>query len=347
MDDTLLSAAVWRASDQWQTEDDPVDLRMRVHGTWGRHFLGGAVGIALVAAMFRGMFNGFVAPVVLGLGAAALVAAAAWRWGTVGRWMPTVKTLLARGASRRVAAVVVGHRGNSAVVVAEGRYLRVRPAAWAVRQVIARTGEITVFGPDAKGNAVVFVDSQPTPLPAKVVSAPAQIGAEPIAPVSWHGAEDEVPMSYARKHARLQWLGPVAMLIAIAGFVIDANRHELAFDVNWFFAAILALSAVCVPASTYVQLRLPRLVAAGQWQQYQAVVLGWRSEGSQWAAADLSVQLSRTDGELRRMVVKTAPVEVVAHINATGTLWVIDPGTGRLTAAGVPGYPVVAPARFQ
>jgi hypothetical protein len=203
-----------------------------------------------------------------------------------------------------------------------------------------------VFGPDAKGNAVVFVDSQPTPLPAKVVAAPAQLGAEPIAPVSWRGVEDDVAMSYARKHARLQWLAPVAMLIVIAGFVIDATRHEPAFDVNWLFAATLALSAVCFPASTYAQLLLPRLVAAGQWKQYQAVVLGWRSESSQWAAADLSVQLSRTDGELRRMVVKAAPVEVVAQINATGTLWVIDPGAGRLTAAGVPGFPVVAPARF-
>ncbi|QUQ69872.1 hypothetical protein [Kutzneria sp. CA-103260] len=342
MDDTLLSAAVWRATDQWQVEDDPVELRMRVHGKLSGYLLGSATGLVLFAVLWCAVLGGIAAPVALGLVAVAAVALAGWLRVIVGR----AKAVLADGVSRRVAAVVVAHRGMSAVVAAEGRYLRVRPITWPRWQVIARTGEITVVGPDAKGNAVVFVDSQPTPLPAKVVAAPEQVGAEPIARVSWQGAEDDVPMAYARQQARRLWLQVAAVLVVVAGFAIDAVRDESAFPTNGSFAALLALSMVFFPVSVSAQLRLPRLLAAGQWKQYQAVVLGWRSEGERQGTADLSVQLSRTDGELRRMVVKAAPVEVVAHVNATGTLWVIEPAGGRFTAVGVPGYPVAAPAKF-
>jgi hypothetical protein len=250
------------------------------------------------------------------------------------------------GVRRRVAAVVVAHRGISAVIATEGRYLRVRPIAWPMWQVIARTGEITVVGPDAKGNAVVFVDSQPAPLTAKIVAAPERVEADPVARVSWHGAEDEIPMAYARQQVRRLWLQPGALLVAVAGFAIDAVLDGAAWAGNGSVAALFALCLAGFPFAAAAMLRLPRLLAAGQWKQYQAVLLSWRSDGQQWGAADLSVQLSRTDGELRRMVVKAAPVEVVAHVNATGTLWVIDSAEGRLTAAGVPGYPVAAFAKF-
>ncbi len=340
MDDTLLSAAVWRASDEWQIDDDPVDLHLRVREKFSNILLASAVGLVLFAALSHTVFGAIAGPVAMGLLAVAAVVLAVWIKANVGR----VKSVA--GVRRRVAAVVVAHRGISAVIATEGRYLRVRPIAWPMWQVIARTGEITVVGPDAKGNAVVFVDSQPAPLTAKIVAAPERVEADPVARVSWHGAEDEIPMAYARQQVRRLWLQPGALLVAVAGFAIDAVLDGAAWAGNGSVAALFALCLAGFPFAAAAMLRLPRLLAAGQWKQYQAVLLSWRSDGQQWGAADLSVQLSRTDGELRRMVVKAAPVEVVAHVNATGTLWVIDSAEGRLTAAGVPGYPVAALAKF-
>ncbi|MFC0429379.1 hypothetical protein [Kutzneria buriramensis] len=350
MDDTLLSVAAWRPAEQWQADDESVELCMKVYMTRGRYVLLTAGVLVAWAAVLIALGASTALAVAFLIIAVAMVGLTGWRWFVVGRWLPAAKALLSGSPSHRLPAVVVAHKDTGTVVAVGDRYLRVRLLSWGMRQVIARTGEITLVGPDVKGNAVVFVDGQPAPLPARVVAKPAQTTVEPVVPVSRNGAQDAVPMSHARQRARALLIPFAAPLLVIVALVYDATqpiplltdvRIEALAIYSWPIAAFGALAMLAGLITVSPQLRLPKLLAAGQWQEYQAVALSWRGE-SRRPVADLTVQLTRTNGELRRMVVKAAPVELVAHVHATGTLWIIDAGT----AAGVPGYPIAAPARF-
>ncbi len=340
MDDTLLSAAVWRASDEWQIDDDPVDLHLRVREKFSNILLASAVGLVLFAALSHTVFGAIAGPVAMGLLAVAAVVLAVWIKANVGR----VKSVA--GVRRRVAAVVVAHRGISAVIATEGRYLRVRPIAWPMWQVIARTGEITMIGPDAEGNAVVFVDGQPTPLPAKVVEAPEPTEAEPIARVSVNGAEDEVPQWYAARHARIQWIPFSAVFTVFVALVYDmqlASHLPVAF--TWAYAVLAVILLLGPVFGARDQIRLSKLLSAGQWQAYPVTVETWKGS-AQRPFADLTVKLGVPGGEYQ-LVVKHASVELVANISATGTLWMVGlPKGAKSAAVGVPGHPIVAPARF-
>ncbi|MEV6603475.1 hypothetical protein [Kutzneria sp. NPDC051319] len=129
-----------------------------------------------------------------------------------------LKKLLAGSPSRRVTARVVAYRLGRTAVAAGDVHLRVLFADRGLRQVIANTGEITLVGPDAHGRAVVFVDGQPTPLPAKVVAVAEQ--SEPESTV-------DVPKWFVARQAGLYWLTLAGALLAVAGFAYDAQQPIL------------------------------------------------------------------------------------------------------------------------
>jgi hypothetical protein len=221
-------------------------------------------------------------------------------------------------------------------------HLQVLPATWGVQQVIARTGEITVVGPDPEGHAVVFVDGLPAPLPAKVVEAPEPTEAEPIAPVSVNGAEDRLPNWLATRNARLNQLPVVLALVVLVGIVLEAQNPQAQMIYTITFAAMILIAAIPVALMPSDQLRLRTLLAAGQWQAHPVTVVESKADARR-PVAGLTLVLA--DGQ--RLSIKLAFPELVANISATGTLWMVGmPGRRKGAAVGVPGYPIISAARF-
>ncbi len=347
MEDTQLAVAVWRPAEQWQTEDPAVELRMQVYRRRGRTMVIGIVVSLVLAAVASGFLRHVTGLTVLFLFNAVRLVVAGIRYQIrFGGWLKAARELLVGSPGHRVAAKVVAHRGSSTVLAIGPTHLRVRPVNWGVRQIIARTGEITMIGPDAEGNAVVFVDGQPTPLPAKVVEAPEPTEAEPIARVSVNGAEDEVPQWYAARHARIQWIPFSAVFTVFVALVYDmqlASHLPVAF--TWAYAVLAVILLLGPVFGARDQIRLSKLLSAGQWQAYPVTVETWKGS-AQRPFADLTVKLGVPGGEYQ-LVVKHASVELVANISATGTLWMVGlPKGAKSAAVGVPGHPIVAPARF-
>jgi hypothetical protein len=356
VDDTHLSAAVWRPAEHWQTEDESVEWCMKMYRALGRMPLYG-VGMLLLLVLPGFLMSSVRAVAVLCLLAGIGLTAVAIAWHLlVGRWLPAAGQLLADSPRQRIEAVVVGHRRSGTTLAVGSMYLRVRLFHWGLRQVVARSGEITLVGPDDKGNAVVFVDGQPTPLPAEVVMAPELSEPEPPARVSWRGAEDDVPQWYAAWLVRLRWIAVAGAVLPIPAFAYDAQqpmvvivRPEISGTASfiWFYAISFAVLALCALYLAVGQRRLTKLLGAGQWQGYPATVLRWRGEPRR-PHADLMLRLHLPDGASMPVLVKHASVQLMANVNVTGTLWMIGtPKAGKLTAVGVPGHPIVATARFS
>ncbi|QUQ69871.1 hypothetical protein [Kutzneria sp. CA-103260] len=344
MEDTRLSFAVWRPAEQWQTEDPAVELRMQVYARRGRTVVVGFVVSLALAVVASAFLRHLTALSALFLLSAVLTAIGGIRHQLrLGGWLKAAKDLLTGNPSHRVAARVVAHKGNSTVLAVGQTHLRVRPVSWGIRQVIARTGEITMVGPDTEGHAVVFVDGQPTPLPAKVVEAPEPTEAEPIARVSANGAEDEVPRWYATRHARIQWIPFGYALIVLAALAYDAQQAR--YTSLWIYVVVLVACLVGGLFRVADQVRLPKLLAAGQWRAHPVTVEAWKGDARR-PFADLTLKLGVPGGE-QRLVVKHASAELVANISATGTLWMVGtPRDNKSAAVGVPGHPILAPARF-
>jgi hypothetical protein len=356
VDDTHLSVAVWRPAEHWQTEDESVEFCMKMYRALGRSPLYG-IGALLLLVLPDFLMSSVRAVGVLGLLAGIGLVAVAIAWHRlVGRWLPAAGQLLASSPRQRVEARVVGHRRSGAILAVGPMYLRVRLLHWGLRQVVARSGEITLVGPDDKGNAVVFVDGHPVPLPAEVVTTPEMSEAEPPARVSWRGAEDDVPQWHAAQLARLRWIAFAGAVLPIPAFAYDAQqpmvvivRPEISGTAgfNWIYVFGWAVFALLALHLAVGQQRLTKLLGAGQWQGYPATVLRWRGE-SRRPYADLMLRLHLPDGASVPVLVKHAPVQLTANVNVTGTLWVIGtPKAGKLTAVGVPGHPIVATARFS
>lgn len=355
MEDARLTVAVWRPSDQWQTDDEAVELQLLKYRAQGRYPLLGVGVLLMIVLLDAVMGSVHVVAALCVLGALAQLSVIVMRHVQVGRWLPAARRLLAGGQGRRVAARVVGHRRGVATLAAGDQCLRVRRLDWGLRQVVARNGEITLLGPDADGDAVVFVDGHPAPLPARVVPAPETAEAEPIARVSWRGAEDEVPNWQATRQARIRWVVVGVLVLVTAAFVYDAQQPTAVTGrpgvggtatYNWFYAALVAFITLSTLFAALAQQRLPKLLAAGAWQGHPATVLTWKGEARR-STAVLTLRLSLPGGESLPVTVKLAAAELVANIKATGTVWLIGtPTAGRSTAVGVPGHPIVTTARF-
>lgn len=346
MEDTQLSVAVWRPAESWQAEDQAVELRLKLYRLRVRNAITGVVVSLVIAALALAIQPYFyVVGGLFVLNAVRLVVAGIRHQIRFGRWLPAAASLLNGNPGHRVAARIVAHKGDRAVLAVGPTHLQVLPVNWGLRQVIARTGEITMVGPDSEGHAVAFVDGVPAPLPAKVVPAPESTTAEPVAPVSLNGAEDPVPNWIATRVARLQWIPQVAVVVVLAGIVVEAQSSRAVMIYAVTFAVMLAIVAILVALMPSDQMRLPKLLAAGQWQAHPVTVETWKGDGRR-PVAELVLLLGVPGGQ-HRLVIKYASAELTANISATGTLWMVGmPKDRRGAAVGVPGYPIVSAARF-
>ncbi|MEV6603474.1 hypothetical protein [Kutzneria sp. NPDC051319] len=346
MDNTQISAAVWRPAEQWQADDTAVELRLKVMRRYPRNAIIG-IAVSLVLALLVSAFRPHVTAlsVVFVLNAVRLVVVGVRHQVRFGRWLTASKDLLVGNPSQRVGARIVTHKGDRTVLSVGPMHLRVLPVSWGMRQVIARTGEITMIGPDAEGNAVVFVDSQPRPLTAKVVEAPEPTEPEPIARTSANGAEDDVPQWYARRHARIQLIPFVGLFLVYGALIYDAQQRTFLPGFAGFYVFLLVVSTILGITRVLGQMRLSTLLAVGRWQAHPVTVEAWKGDERR-PFADLTLAMGPPGGQ-HRILVKHASVELVANISATGTLWMIGlPKDRKAAAVGVPGHPVVAAARF-
>jgi hypothetical protein len=347
VDNAQLSVAVWRPPDQWQAEDEAVELRMKHYAHRNRVLLY-SIGVPVVVVLFEWLTGTpyTVAAAAL-LAVVATTIAAVWHQVVVGGWLPAAKELLAGSPSRRLAARVMAHRPGRTVIGTGEGFLLVRLANRGLRQVIARTGEITLVGPDADGRAVVFVDGHPTPLPAKVVAAAEQTEPEPVV---------DAPTWFVTRQARDRWILFAGALLVAAGFAYDAQQPMVVLvrpeivgtaQFNWIYVALFVGTALTAMISALALHWLSRLLVAGQWQQYPAALVGWRGT-SQRPSGDLTLYVSLPDGRSQKVVVLRASTELMANVYVTGTLWVVGPpSAGKVSAVGVPGHPIVAAARFE
>jgi uncharacterized membrane protein HdeD (DUF308 family) len=343
VDDARLSVAVWRPAESWPAEDKAVERYLRLYRARVRNAITGFV-VSLVLGVLVSAFQPHFS-VVGGL----LLLNAVWRAVSgvrhqirFGRWLPAATSLLNGSPAHRVATRIVAQKGNRAVLAVGPMHLQVLPVTWGVRQVIARTGEITVFGPDPEGHAVVFADGLPVPVPAKVVEAPEPTEAEPIVPVSVNGAEDQVPNWIATRTARLNQVVVVVVLVVLAGIILQAQNAEAMMIYTVIFGAMLLIMAILVAFMPSDQLRLRKLLAAGQWQAHPVTVNASTGDARRLVGG---LTLVLNDG--RRLSIKLALPELVANISATGTLWMVGlPGDRKGAAVGIPGYPIVTAARF-
>jgi hypothetical protein len=346
VDNTQLSVAVWRPTDRWQAEDEAVALRMKHYAHRNRVLLY-SIGVPVLVVLFE-----WLTGTMYTIAAAALVAmvatviVAAWYRAVVGHWLPAARELMAGSPSRRLSARVMAHRPGRTVIGTGDGFLAVRFVDRGLRQVVARVGEITVVGPDANGRAVVFVDGEPTPLPAKVVAAPEQTEPEPSVDASqW----------FVTRQARNRWIQFIGALLVAAGFAYDAQqplmiavRPEIAGTAQfyWIYVALFAGIALVMLAAALAQHRLSRLLVAGQWHKYPAALAGWRGKSDR-PFSDLTLYVSLPDGRSQKVVVPKASPALMANVYVTGTLWTVGPlVAAKPVAVGVPGHPIAAAARF-
>jgi hypothetical protein len=255
------------------------------------------------------------------------------RWG---RWAETSKALLSSIVTRRVTAEVISWQGKNVVLALDGGQLCVRAGAVHrdARQVVARTGEIWLAGPDANGAVVLFIDALPVPVHGQSLAAVPERMA-PEAPAA------DLPLSYAKRFAAMQWIPVGIFLLLIAAFSYDVMDSEFRQVYGTFLIVLLILSL----ARILPILKLPALVKAGHWQSYQATMHIWK--GDPKLTGDLGVTITYPDGGIQPVTIRHASAELVANIANTGLLWVAGtPAPGLTLAVGVPGYPIAAPAKF-
>jgi hypothetical protein len=322
-------------------DDTSVELRMKNYLRQHR-ILAWSIGVPVLVLLVEWWLGSVHVAAMALVAVVAMTIAVAWYRAVVISWMPAAKALLAGSPRRRVAACVVTHRPTYTVIGAGDTYLRVRFVNRGLRQVVAHSGEITLVGPDANGNAVVFVDGWPAPLPAKIAAATAQTAPEPIV--------DE-PNRFLTQQARNLWLVFAGLLLLAAGFGYDAQQTVVIVGraeingtayFNWFFA-VMSVAMAFVPLGLALRQHwLSRLLAAGQWQRYPAALVSWKAESQR-----LKLHTSLPDDRSLKVVVWRASPELMANVYVTATLWVVGtPAPGKLCAVGVPGLPIVAAARF-
>jgi hypothetical protein len=347
VDEIQQSVEVWRPPTDRPADFDPaVQLRLTAYAKQRPGAIGSVVLYMLVALLWFLITDGIsVMGIVLLLLAGWAVNGLVVNHMKYGRWAPSQQLLVRDVPAQRAPARVVSWNGEVAVLRSGEMHLQVRNVNWAVRQIIARTGEISLVGPDGNGTAAVFVDSLPAPVPAQVVAGTAPVEPEPLAVTSMIAAADELPLWFGRHFARLQWIVVAVTVIIAAAFFIDVNRPSADPTATVVFDICVAALLLKGLYRLVDLLRLPALLKTGRWQGYPVSVRAWR-HGPR-LAGDLGLVLTLPSGEQLPVTVRSATDALVANINATGTLWVVgEPQAGKLTAVGVPGYPIAASARF-
>ncbi|SDN28782.1 hypothetical protein SAMN04489726_5890 [Allokutzneria albata] len=225
-----------------------------------------------------------------------------------------------------------------------------------IREVLARTRNVWVVGPDKNGWAVLVTPGLHSPLGGKLEKGKARpanpvLPEAPITGPDAPAADDFVVAGQAKLKA-----GATARGQAAAGAVILLG--VLALAVGWLLGAPLigaALLVLCVVGAVPLFLAarplavwkpLPELLAAGTWTRLPATIdETWRPNARGYADGSAEVRLP--SGQTVAVKLPLVSCDVVEYTRATGTMWFAGmPKPGSDSAIGVPGYPLADLARL-
>lgn len=343
----LPTVAVWHPSTEWPSANDPaISAWLRLFGARSARWFAGGI-ICLVGATVLLLGGDFVTvAAVLGLLGLMSIYFGARSYQRLGRRLPAIRRLLSTTPARRVRAGIVAQGKSDMVLSVDGGHLHVTNASWGIRQVVARLGEVYVVSPDADGNAVVLVEALPIPLAARVVTNPGFGEPEPVVRSTMVAAQDPLAMWLAKRNFRMTWASLGVLAALASADVFDVLRLVGSVTVGLIGAAsTLAVLLVAGLFRRGYQHKLAQLLRGGDWQMYPVQVLSWA--GGQRVVGNLRLALLLPDGTQLPVSVRFALAELVANVSASGVLWVAGaPRAGGVAAVGLPGYPVLAAARF-
>ncbi|MFB9906475.1 hypothetical protein [Allokutzneria oryzae] len=224
------------------------------------------------------------------------------------------------------------------------------------REVIARTRNVWVVGPDRNGWAVLVTPGLHSPLGGRLEkgkSRPAHpvLPEAPITGPDAPAADDFVVASQAKNKAGAAGRGYASAGAVVALGVVALVVALLLGEPLVGAAVLVACVAGAVPLflsarALAVWKPLPELLAAGTWTRLPATFdEGWRPNSRGHADAEAAVRLP--SGETVAVKLPQVSCDIVEYTRATGTMWFAGmPQPGSASAVGVPGYPLVDVARL-
>jgi hypothetical protein len=232
------------------------------------------------------------------------------------------------------------------------------PARWADQQVLARTGLIWLVGPDPDGRVLFcsaglaisnctadVIDEDHAPVIA--------VHPEQLAPARLPRARDDLVASAAVAHLRriaraplfahLLAFVPVAAVSTIVLFDDDPHRAESLAGVG--IVVVLLVAGLLSDMRTSLNAaRIERLLGAGPWTVLPVAL----RPGTKLVDRAITVRLRAilADGHATSVRLRSN-YQLMANVAETGQLWVAgEPESGRVVAAGLPGYPLVSLAHI-
>jgi hypothetical protein len=331
---SVQTTAVWRPPmDRAVDQDFAVGMRLDAYPRMRRTMVRGVViwGFLLVFNLLvDSTMIGF--SVVVGLACLAMIGRYVFFRRRYGRFYAAVRKVTASGVPVLTKAEFVA---KEVLSVDSGRlYVRLWYTSWGVRQVIARTGEVWLAGQDGD-TVVLFADGIPVPLVATVVKKPRPSEVEPV--------DGDVTLWWAKRFSQVQWVTVGLFAAGFTGLLVDIAQHTA----RWWIPGLLFAGVVGLVVfwSREIILLPKRFEGGGEWRSYPVEIHMWQA--SPLLHGDLGLHLTLPDGTGLPVAVRWASTDLLANIQQTGRLWVLGiPNAGFRVVVGVPGFPIVAAARF-
>jgi hypothetical protein len=248
-----------------------------------------------------------------------------------------VRPMLERVGWQPVTVTVLAERGT-VLALPDGNRVRVWMLTPALRDVIARTGQVWLAGPDERGWLAVRVPGVHVPWPARIV--PGSDGQSVVVV----GADTDPAADQLRQLGRRQAVSLVAWagLALVVGLTRVIGSPVLDSDV---LLAGLGVATALYRGACIVRYRQLAALRRGPWQRLAATVE--RTEVRRNLVADATGTVQLPSGERFAVVMKNADLNVLANLEKMGAVWLAgDPRSGEQHVLGFPGYPLIAKARL-
>ncbi|GLW95878.1 hypothetical protein [Actinokineospora globicatena] len=139
------------------------------------------------------------------------------------------------------------------------------------------------------------------------------------------------------------WLFGQLAVFLVAVLVVVAITMPSQYLLVWWLVLVLVTGGGLAIGLRFrlPDVTLPQLVRAGEWVRAGAALSAWTARRDSTASATATLRFA--DGIVRTVVMPAAPVDLLAAITDSSSLWVN--GSGSRVAVGFPGYPLLAVAR--
>ncbi|HEX3786886.1 MAG TPA: hypothetical protein VHW44_03425 [Pseudonocardiaceae bacterium] len=272
-----------------------------------------------------------------------------------GRTRAVAESVYPRYPWHAVAATMVSDRPFvAAVQLGPDRvHLSLRRAQPVTRQVVLRSGRLWLCGPDERGRVMARVDGLSFGVPARILDQPPADATPPVLtePTGPRPLDEPMLAGLLRRQLRLglvRYLGPAIVLALGVASVVVSPVYAAVGPIFLVLAVVYAvLAGLAVTRFQGILRQSSRLLAdAPGWTPVLARLDSWQAAGRVIGPARGQVWLP--DGSTATVSVPRAGIDLVANIQASGTLWVAGPPTrGSTMAVGLPGYPLLGLATIE